>query len=104
MKKNLFLHKDTVMSEWLLFRLAPVMGKMEAQEKLHVLLGEAREENCSLRAVLARDDTVSPLLKDRDLETLDHPERYIGLAVELVDDTLADIKEQRRNDPEVLCR
>jgi adenylosuccinate lyase/3-carboxy-cis,cis-muconate cycloisomerase len=104
MKKNLFLHKDTVMSEWLLFRLAPVMGKMEAQEKLHVLLGEAREENSSLRAVLARDDTVSPLLSDTDLESLDHPERYIGLAVELVDDTLADITAQRQNDPEILCR
>ena len=80
------------------------MGKMEAQEKLHVLLRKAREENSSLRDVLAQDDTVGPILDDNDLESLDHPERYIGLAVELVDDTLADINAQRKDDPEVLSR
>lgn len=102
MKKNLFLQKDMVMSEWLLFRLAPVMGKMEAQEKLHVLLRRAGEENRDLREILAGDLEIGPLLTEDDLSAMDHPERYVGQAVELVNDTLADISALRKNDPEVL--
>jgi 3-carboxy-cis,cis-muconate cycloisomerase len=103
MQKNLFLHKDMVMSEWLLFQLAPVMGKMEAQEKLHTLLRKVAEDNSSLREILAEDQEISPLLNDEDMESLDHPERYIGQSVQLVDDTLAEITALRQNDPEVLC-
>ncbi|MHB8810276.1 MAG: class-II fumarase/aspartase family protein [Desulfobulbaceae bacterium] len=102
MRKNLLLHKEMVMSEWLLFRLAPALGKMATQERLHVLLRRAGEENRDLRELLAEDPAVGPLLTTDDLETLAHPERYIGLAVELVDDTLARITKQRENDPEVL--
>jgi adenylosuccinate lyase len=102
MKKNLSLHKDMVMSEWLLFRLAPLMGKMEAQEKLHALLRKVSEESRSLREILAEDEEVGPLLNDDDLQSLDHPELYIGQAVELVDDTLAEITALRQSDPEVL--
>lgn len=102
MERNLCLHKDMVMSEWLLFRLAPLMGKMEAQEKLHGLLRRVGEENRSLREILSADEDVSPLLNDDDLESLDHPERYVGQAVELVDDTLAEISALRQTDPEVL--
>ena len=91
-----------VMSEWLLFRLAPLMGKMEAQEKLHALLRKVGEENRSLREILAEDEETSPLLNDDDLQSLDHPERYVGQAVELVDDTLAEITALRQTDPEVL--
>ncbi len=104
MKKNLFMHRDAVMSEWLLFRLAPVMGRIAAQEKLHSLFRKSGRENVSLRSVLAEDETVGVLLHDADLETLDHPEQYTGLACQLVDDTLADITARRNADPEALCR
>lgn len=104
MKRNLYLHKDMVMSEWLLFRLAPALGKMEAQERLHGLMRRAGEQQCSLRHVLADDDMLNTLLNDDDMETLDHPERYTGLAAELVEETLAAIKHQRTNDSEVLQR
>ena len=102
MKKNLYLHKDMVMSEWLLFRLAPVMGKMEAQDRLHALLRRSAEERTGLREMLAGDQIIGPLLGDGDMEFMDHPERYIGLAVELVDDTLAEIESRRKGDPEEL--
>jgi adenylosuccinate lyase len=102
MKKNLFLHKDMVMSEWLLFRLAPVLGRMEAQEKLHALLRRAGEENRSLRELLAADQEIAPLLNSEDMESLDHPERYVGLAVELVDEPLPILWHRRQNDPEAL--
>ncbi|MDW7774480.1 MAG: adenylosuccinate lyase family protein [Desulfobulbaceae bacterium] len=102
MRKNLFLHKDMVMSEWLLFRLAPVMGRIEAQERLHGLLRAIGEEKGSLREMLSRDQVIAPLLNEEDMEFLDHPDRYIGLAPELVDDSLATIAARRENDPEVL--
>ncbi len=104
MKKNLYLHSDMIMSEWLLFRLAPVLGKLEAQEKLHTLMQKIREDNISLQEALALDPVISPLLNDDDMETLDHPERYTGLAFELVEDALAEITRLRKSDPEVLCR
>lgn len=103
MRKNLFLHKEMVMSEWLLFRLAPAMGRIRAQERLHGLLRRAGEDNAGLRERLAGDREIGPLLHAEDLEILDHPERYTGLAAELVDDTLDGIAIARQGDPEVLC-
>jgi adenylosuccinate lyase/3-carboxy-cis,cis-muconate cycloisomerase len=104
MLKNLYLHKDMVMSEWLLFRLAPVMGKMKAQEKLHALLRKVAKERGSIRESLAGDEDIGPLLNENDMETLDHPEKYIGLAVEIVDDALAEIAALRHNDGGELSR
>jgi adenylosuccinate lyase len=102
MRKNLYLHKELVMSEWLLFRLAPVLGRGTAQDRLHVLLRRAGEENLRLRDLLAADQEIGPLLTDDDWEILAHPERYTGLAVELVEEVLAQITAQRRLDPEML--
>ena len=102
MQRNLLLHKEAVMSEWLLFRLAPALGKMAAQELLHQLLRRAGEEGRDLRDLLSADAQIGPLLSADDLETLAHPERYVGLAGELVDETLVQIARQRDNDPEVL--
>jgi len=104
MKRNLFLHRDMVMSEWLLFRLAPVMGKMEAQEKLHELLRRAGKENSGLKEILMQDQTVGPLLNEGDMEMLDNPDRYTGLAAQLVDDSLSHIATCRKNDAEALAR
>ncbi len=104
MKKNLLLHKDMVMSEWLLFRLAPAMGKMEAQKRLHTVMRTAGEGKSSLKELLMRDQDMSPLLNEKDMEMLDHPEQYTGLAYELVEDCLAEIIFLREKDSEVLCR
>ncbi len=104
MKKNLFMHSDMVMSEWLLFRLAPVMGRLEAQEKLHSLMGRAGEGNTRLKQELMQDQAIASWLDEDDMEMLDHPERYTGLAVEMVEDTLAQIAAQRERDAEALSR
>lgn len=102
MKKNLYLHKDMVMSEWLLFRLAPHLGKMKAQDRLHAILREAGAGTRNLRELLAGDAEIGLLLTGNDLDALDHPERYVGQSAELVDETLAAIEAQRSTDPEAL--
>ena len=104
MKKNLNLHKETVMSEWLLFRLAPELGKMEAQEKLHAIARKADGGKLGMKEIIMQDSDLSILLTKDDMEMLDHPERYTGLATQLVEQGLADIAIQKEHDPEVLHR
>ena len=92
------------MSEWLLFRLAPTLGKMQAQEHLLALLKRADAEKISFKDLLMQDVELSAQLNENDLEMLDHPERYTGLAVELAADTLAEILSIKEHDTEVLTR
>jgi len=104
MKNNLYLQQNMVLSEWLLFKLASSIGKMKAQEKLHALLLKATGENRSLKDILAEDEEISRLLTPDDFSSLDHPEQYIGLAFELVENALVEITAQRQNDPKVLSQ
>lgn len=104
MEKNLMLHSDMVMSEWLLFRLAPVMGKMQAQDKLRILMRKMREEQAGLPEMLRRDAEIGPLLDEKDMDRLDHPELYTGHSAAIVDETLQAIRSQRQDDPRELPR
>lgn len=104
MKENLNLHKETVMSEWLLFRLATDIGKMEAQEKLHAIARKAAGENMTMKEALLQEPEIRSLLTDNDMDMLDHPEHYTGLAAELVEESLVTVMAQRETDPEVLQR
>jgi adenylosuccinate lyase len=78
------------------------MGRLKADEKVQALLHRVEAENKSLKDLLTADREICRLLTAEDLEFLDHPERYVGLAVELVEDALAGITAQRQTDPEVL--
>jgi 3-carboxy-cis,cis-muconate cycloisomerase len=102
MKKNLNLHGDMVLSEWLLFRFAPSIGKMKAQEIMLEITGEARATGRSLKDCVAANDKIATLLGHDDLAFLDHPEKYLGLAENLINDLLREISAQQANDPEKL--
>jgi adenylosuccinate lyase len=102
MEKNLKLHGDMVLSEWLLFRLGSSIGKMKAQEIMQTLTRKARSEAKSLKECILADDETGALLDHDDLAFLDHPEKYIGLAENLINDLLRDISAQQAKDPEEL--
>ena len=102
MEKNLNLHGDMVLSEWLLFRIGSFLGKMRAQEVMQNLTLEARSNAKSLKECVLEDGEVGALLDHDDLAFLDHPEKYIGLAENLINDLLRDISAQQANDPEEL--
>jgi adenylosuccinate lyase len=102
MKKNLRLHGDMVLSEWLLFRIGNAIGKMQAQETMRDLTHQARTNGTSLKECALADRRIAALLDDDDLAFLDHPEKYIGLAENLINDLLRDIAGQQANDPEGL--
>lgn len=102
MARNLRLHGDMVLSEWLLFRLGSAVGKMEAQVMMQRLTHQARIEGKSLKECALAAGKIAALLSKDDLIFLDHPEKYIGLAKDLVDDLLADVVAQQAQDQEVL--
>jgi adenylosuccinate lyase len=91
-----------VVSEWLLFKLAGIIGKTRAQEKLQALIRVAGKGDRIFKDILLDDPDIGPYIADENLEYLEQPERYCGLAVEIVDDTLNEVTAKRQNDPEDL--
>ena len=102
MKENLTLHGDMVLSEWLLFKLGASVGKMKAQEIMQELTAAARSSSRSLKECVLADDNTAALLNQDDLDFMDHPERYIGLAESLISDLLNDLDARQANDPDEL--
>ncbi len=102
MLANLHIQGEMIQTEWLLFRLAPDLGKMQAHDKLHQLVSVARRSGQSLKAVIQQDDELNKLLSDEDLQFLDQPERYLGLAPEVVAQVVAQTRAEREQDPEGL--
>ncbi len=102
MLENLYRQKDLVVSEWLLFRLAKKIGKTRAQEKLQTLIKLVEGGNKIFADILLEDEDIGPYIAEENLEYLEKPERYCGLAAEIVDDTISDVEARRQHDPEVL--
>lgn len=102
MLHNLYLQKEMVMSEWLLFQVGEQIGKMSAQEKLHELIRIACGGDISLKELLQNDAQLGPLLSQEQLDCLDHPEHYVGQSLSLIEQTISQIEVERQNDPETL--
>ncbi len=97
MRKNLLCHKELILSEWLLFRLSTVMGKRRAQEALTPLVKRAEAEGRSLKDLLSADPEIKDVLSPADLNNLDQPENYTGLAAQIVDDVIMETTARRQN-------
>ncbi len=104
MMGNLALQKKNVVSEWLLFKLGASMGKMVAHGKLYDLFQQVEATGKGLAEILKTDPDVGQLLNSADFEYLEHPEQYIGQAVELVDSVVSESLLRQQSDPEQLSR
>jgi adenylosuccinate lyase len=102
MMENLHLQKNLIASEWLLFRLSGTIGKMKSLEKLRKLSDKAMNAGTSLKDAVMDDPEVGSLLTPEELAYLDHPEKYIGQALEIVDQAIEEIERKRESDPEKL--
>jgi adenylosuccinate lyase len=100
MMENLYSQKELVVSEWLLFKLAKKMGKTEAQEKVQALIKLLEGGNQIFKDILLEDPDIGPFIAEENLEYLEKPERYCGLAAEIVDDTLKEVETKQKHDPE----
>jgi adenylosuccinate lyase len=99
MLKNLYSQKELVVSEWLLFKLAKKMGKTQAQEKVQALIKLLQGGNRIFKDILLEDPDIGPFIAKENLEYLEKPERYCGLAAEIVTDTLRETEAKRQHDP-----
>jgi len=98
MLENLYRQKNLITTEWLLFQLSNTLGKSKALEKLHNLSASAGETGTNLKDAVLADAEIGSLFKREDLDLLDHPERYTGHAVEIIEQTMAEITAARQND------
>jgi adenylosuccinate lyase/3-carboxy-cis,cis-muconate cycloisomerase len=89
MLTNLRLHKETVASEGLLFRLAERLGKTRAQELLQASLRRAAQEHRPLIELLRADPEAGRLLTEEDYAMATNPETYTGRSAEIVDEVLS---------------
>ncbi|HFQ81394.1 MAG TPA: hypothetical protein ENK33_08495, partial [Desulfobacterales bacterium] len=97
MRQNLLSHKEMILSEWLLFRLSAVMGKKQAHEALNPLIKRAQAEKQSLKDLLSATPEIKAVLSPADLNNLDHPENYTGLAARIVDDAIMEAAARHRD-------
>ncbi len=100
MLKNLYIQKNMITSEWLLFRLSSLIGKMKSLDKLRELSKKAIAEQSSLKEMVMADSEIGSLLSPEELSFLDQPEKYLGQSVKIVEDSIRSIEEIRKSDPE----
>ena len=96
MMVNLHLHKDAIASEWLMFAFSPIIGRARAQAKITQCLKHSTATGRSLLDILTEDPELSACVEQLDTSMLDHPENYVGLASEIVDDTIREIISLRK--------
>ena len=102
MKRNLNLQKEMVLSEWLQFRLAPSMGRQEAQKRLKEIFQLHRKNGGMLDTILAADQEIGKILGREDYEMLNSPEKYVGRISEIIDTVMEQVTSSRKNEPEEL--
>lgn len=100
---NLRLQGGLITSEWLLFRLSDTtlsdsMGKMEALELLHDLSAQAASKGISFRNAVMGHPKIGSLLTNEEADYLDHPERYVGHAVRIVEQTISEVEAKKAGD------
>lgn len=96
MLANLHLQHEAIASEWLMFALSPLLGKAKAHAKIGQCLNLAATSSRSLKEIMAQDPELSACLADVDLSMLEHPENYLGLAPQIVDDVIQQINQKRK--------
>ncbi|QDP02649.1 lyase family protein [Thalassotalea sp. PS06] len=99
MKNNVMKTNGLVMSQRLVFALAPHLGKTTANDLIHTLANQALQENRDLKEFVIARPEISKVLSDRKIDEIFDPTTYTGLARE---QTLAVIDyclKMRKTDP-----
>src|SRR5262249_49322525 len=85
MRKNLDLTRGLLLSEAVMMRLGPAMGRQRAHDRVYELCRRAISGGRPLLEVLAEDAEISSHLDPDELTTLLDPANYLGLSGEMVD-------------------
>ena len=88
MRANLEVTHGLIFAEAVQMVLGEQMGRLEAHELVETACKRAQEQKRHLRDVLAEEPKVKQHLDRKELEHLFDPERYLGVASELIDRVL----------------
>ncbi len=99
MRANLDRTQGWILSQRVVFALAPVMGREHAETRLRELAAEARESGAGLREALETDPEIMAALPADELDALLDPATYLGLAAEQTDAVIAAARAARESDP-----
>ena len=66
------------------------------------MITKAESLGSTLKQCLMDDEETMPLFKEDDLDRLDRPETYTGLASEMINRQIEKIKTMRKEDPSEL--
>lgn len=95
MRRNLDATGGLILAEAVTMALAKKIGRAAAHRTIEQACGRAVDEKRHLRDVLGTDPQVTPLLAAADLERLFDSANYLGSAVQLVEQMLAQRKKSR---------
>lgn len=98
MRSNLDLLRGLLLSEAVMLALAHYVGRQEAHEIVYEVAMPAFERGQHLAEALAADPRVSAHLDRAAIAELLRPERYLGLAPQLVDALVAQTRRERAED------
>jgi adenylosuccinate lyase len=87
MFKNLKNIGDTIVSEYLVFRLGKILGQKQAKKIIDEAMKKALHCNKSLKDILLGTD-LGEKISLEDIYILNHPETYIGNSIGIVEKTL----------------
>ncbi len=87
MFKNLKNIGDTIVSEYLVFRLGKILGQKQAKKIIDEAMKKALYCNKSLKDILLGTD-LGEKISLEDIYILNHPETYIGNSIGIVEKTL----------------
>jgi 3-carboxy-cis,cis-muconate cycloisomerase len=89
MRKNLNLQGGLIMSEAVMMRLAPKVGKKKAHDLVYKLAGHATDKQITLKQALLANEEIMEHFDESGIDSLLDPLNYIGVAGEMVDKVLA---------------
>jgi 3-carboxy-cis,cis-muconate cycloisomerase len=95
MRKNLDATAGLILAEAVTMALAKKVGRDGAHKTIEQACRRAVEEKRHLREILLTDAGVTPHLTAADLDRLFDPANYLGSAVQLVEQLLAQRKKSR---------
>ncbi|AEF96883.1 adenylosuccinate lyase [Methanotorris igneus] len=94
-EKNLELTKGLIMAERIMIELAKRgMGRQTAHEVVRKCAMKAYDEKRHLKEVLLENEEVMKYLTKEELEELMNPKTYIGLAPQIVDEVIRELKNK----------
>nr|MDO8108770.1 adenylosuccinate lyase [Candidatus Sigynarchaeota archaeon] len=91
--RNLDLTKGAIMSEDIMIELVKLgLNRQDVHEILRQVAIRCRDEDISFRKGIEEDDRIKGKISSKELDRIFDPKNYIGLAPQLVDRVVQDVK------------